>query len=126
MTSAGFDKLRLRQGCGHPNDRLIGKEYRTFRHRIDIAGKAERAQTGKEIIGKLAEPADRSDVVRAKGDGFEIVQRLIEPRRDQKAATRRQSTKKQLEHRGPGQPMLEIRGHHVQLIQIGKQRLATL
>jgi hypothetical protein len=124
IDEAGFDKLRLWQGCGHPDDRLVGKKHGAFRHRVDIAGEAKRAQPGKEVVGEMAEPADCSDIVRAEGDGFEKVQGLIEPCRDQKVATRRQPAKKQLEHRDPGQPGFEIRGHHVQLVEIGQQRLA--
>ena len=52
-----------------------------------------------------------------------ILERLLESGRDQETASRRQPAHEQLEHRGLGLAALEIGLQHVELVEIGEQRI---
>ena len=118
----GFDKLRLRQRGGHANNRLVGKEQGTFGHGIDIPGKAKRFEIVQETVGEWPEAGNRRNVIRAKGNRFEELQHLSEPRCHQKTTARRKLAEEELENGCVGQAVIEIGGHHVQLVKIGEQR----
>ena len=45
-----LDQLRLRDRRGDAQDRLVRKKYRAFRHRMHIAGEAQRFETRKEFF----------------------------------------------------------------------------
>ena len=77
-----FDELRLGQRRGHAQDRLVGEEYRAFRHRMHVAGESQRAKISSSPgrIGRCA-PASRSPPRRNAGLGE--VQHLLEPGGDQ-------------------------------------------
>ena len=85
VDEASLDELRLGQRCGHAQDRLVGKEYCPFGHRVDVPAEAERPQIGDEAVGKLAQTVDRFEVFGGEGEGFEKLYSLLDPRRYQEA-----------------------------------------
>src|SRR6516164_8338261 len=122
IDEAGLDELRLRQRCGDAQHRLVGKEYCSLGHRVDVAGEAKRPEGGDEAVRKLAQSADDVEFLRGEGEGLEELQSLLEPRRHQKTAMRGQLANEKLEDRGLGQAVLEISSQHIELVEIRQQR----
>src|SRR5271154_3475124 len=79
-----------------------------------------------EIIEQVwLEPAgafEPGDLVRRKTEIFQKIQSLLQPRRQQEAASRRQSAGEKFEHRRVRVAMVQIGLGHVELVEVGEQR----
>ncbi len=90
---------------------------------MDVAGESE---AGKIIDQPLPEPAGAGkpvDFLGREAQVLEKIERLLEPGRDQETASRRQPADEELEHRRSGLAMIQVGLNHVELIEIGEQRV---
>ena len=116
-----FDELRLRQRRGHPQDRLIGKENRALGHRMHIAGEAKLAQVVEQIPAEPAGGLEPFEFRRREAKVFEVVERLLEAGRKEKAAAGGQAADEEFENGGFRLAVIQVGLHHVDLIKVGQQ-----
>ena len=121
VDEAGFGELRLRQRRGHPQDRLIGKENGALGHGMHIAGEAELAQVVEQIPAELAGGLEPFEFRRREAKVFEVVERLLEAGRKEKAAAGGQAADEEFENGGFCLAMIQVGLHHVDLIKVGQQ-----
>ena len=114
-------KLRLRQGRDDAQQRLLGKEHGALRHRIDIAGEAKTFKIAEEISGEAARPAQPVEIGGGKPHGFDELDCLRQTCCHQEAAPRRQLAAEELEHGRFRHAVLQVRLHHVELVEVGQQ-----
>ena len=116
-----FDELGLGQRGRHAQDRLVGEEHRTFRHGVDVAGKA---QAGEIIDEVFAEPSGAREPIKLFGSKPQMAKKLehlFEPGRNQKAALAGKLAHEEFKARGLGLATIQIGLHHVELVEIGQQ-----
>ena len=120
MISRDFDELGLGQGRCHAQDGLVRKEDRPFRHRVHVA----REMGCGEIIQQLrAEPAalrKPGKIGGGKMECLQIIERLLQARRHEKAPIRRKSPHEKLEHGRASLAVIEIGLHHGELVKVGQ------
>src|SRR5262249_13336813 len=93
---------------------------------MHLAGEAKRRQIFEQVVAKAAAVLEPFDLLDREAQAFEIVERLLETRRHEKPAPRRELAHEELEDRGPGLPMIQIGLNHSELIEIGEQRVGQL
>ena len=92
-----FNQLRLNGRCAHGENRLLRENRRALRHRPDVSREAEAFQIVQEILAENAARAKIRDVVFAEMQVLDILDRLLQTRRDGKAALVRHLAEEQIE-----------------------------
>ena len=118
---ACLDELRLRQRSRHAQDRLVRKEHGSFRHRVNVAGEAQVGEMIEEVFPEPAGVPEPIELLAGKAQLLEEPEHLLEPGRNQKASVARKLAHEELEDRGFGLTTIQVRLHHVELIEIGQQ-----
>ena len=62
----GFDQLRLRQWRRDPQDRLVGEEYGSFRHRMNVAREPQLGKMRKQHLAEAAGAREPIDLLGGK------------------------------------------------------------
>ena len=117
-----FDQLRLRQRRGDADQRLVGKADAAFGDRMHVAGEAEGGQIIEQVFAEASGALEPVDLGFGKLQRFEIIERVGEPGREQKAAPRRQPPHEELEHRLLVLSPVQIGLDHVEFVEVGEQR----
>ena len=120
-----FNKLGLRQRRSHAQDRLVGKEDRSFRHRMDVARKAKIGEVSKHARAEPAGVFEPADFVCAEAQILEELKCLFKAGGHQESTPRGKPANEQLKDRRLSLAMGEISLNHIELIEIGKQRART-
>jgi hypothetical protein len=68
--------------------------------------------------GRTSQPRD---IVGGETQVFQVIQGLLQSRRDQKSAARRQGAAEQFEHGRAGIAMIQIGLDHIELVEVGEQ-----
>src|SRR4029077_1144853 len=66
------------------------------------------------------------DARRREAQVLQKVERLLQPGRHQESAASRQLAHEELEYRNPGIAMIRVGLHHIELIEVGEQRIRRL
>ena len=111
----------MRQRSGDTQDRLVRKEHGSFRHRVNVAGEAQLGEMIEEVFPKPAGVREPIELLAGKAQLLEKPEHLLEPGRNQKAPVARKLAHEELEDRGFGLTTIQVRLHHVELIEIGQQ-----
>ena len=118
-----LDQLRLGQRRGHAQDRLVGKEHRAFRHGMHVAGEAKSAQDARASpcqIGRCAPSQSISSAEKCRPSRKSSA--CSSPAATKKAAPGGKLANEELENRGLGLAVIQVRLDHVELVEIGQQR----
>ena len=117
-----FDQLRLRQRRGDADQRLIGKADGAFRDRMHIAGEPEVGEIVDEIVAKASGALEPVDFRRREAQRLQIIERILEPCRQQETAPRRQPPHEEFEHGLLVLATIQIGLDHVEFVEIGGER----
>lgn len=119
----GLHQLRFDDGARHLDDGLVGQDDPALGDCVDVAGEAQ-AGEGVHDIGREAGAGQPGQVVVLEGEGLKVGQAVLEPSRDQEPSVDRQRADEQAEGGGTHHPTSQVAGRHVELVEIGDQRLA--
>ena len=126
LISRDFDELRLRQRGGDAQNRFVGKQHRAFGHRVDVAGEAKLGEIIEQVLTEPAGALEPVDLGCREAQAFEIIERLLQAGRDEKAAAPRQIADEKLEDSGLGLTMVQVGLDHVDLVEVRQQRARPL
>ena len=118
----GFDQLRLRQRRRDPQDRLVGEEYRAFRHRMHVAAKAQRREIVEHAFPEPTIVRKPIDLAGREAQILQKVERLFETRRHQELPPGGKRADEKLKDRGLRMAVVQVGLDHVELIKVGEQR----
>ena len=116
-----LDQLRLDGRCADHHQRLLGKYRRALGDGIDIAGEAEVTEIGQKFLAEDAAAPQVGDVLLREVQVLDVVDELLQSRRDGEAAAVRHLPEKYVEiHDAILVAGLEIPVAHGQLVEIAK------
>ncbi len=116
-----FDKLRFGdRGC-HSQDRLVGKEHGSFRHRVNGAGETKLLQIVQQLGFEAAAVCQPLEFLGLESQVFQVLQHLLQSGGDEKASRWRQFAHEEFEHRRFVLIRFDIGLKHRQLIEVGQQ-----
>src|SRR6266581_3130526 len=121
---AGLNKLGFRNGCGDAQQRLAGKENRSFRQRPHVARKLELREIVKKIRLHVAEErqcAEISNVFVRKAHVLQEVEGLLQACGDQIVSAVRKLAHEQLEGGAGIEAVLDVARRHGELVEVGEQ-----
>ena len=78
----GFDDVAVNQRCAHAEERRVGEDDATFRHRPDVASEVEIGEIVKEGVAEHALAAQESDVFFVEAQVLQVIQHLAESGED--------------------------------------------
>ncbi len=119
---ARLDELSLRQRSRDAQNRLLGKEHGSFRHRVNVTGEAHRGEIIEEVLAEPAGVLEPIELLGGKAQLLEEREHLLEAGRNQEAPIARKLAHEELENRGFGLATIQVCLHHVELVEIGQQR----
>src|SRR5215469_4443975 len=88
-------------------------------------GEAHAPQVIEKIAAEAPDTGEENQIIRGKTQALDIIERLLEPRCQQKPPRLREPSHEQLENRLVLHAALEVRLRHRQLVQVGEQRFTT-
>ena len=119
----GFHQLGFSQGSGDGQERLIGKDHRTFGRGCDTALKTESAQEVKETGFEQAEAAQIVNLHRGEPKILQAVQGGCQAGENGVATRKGIGAEVEIEHRRfISQILLKIACQHGQFVEISEQR----
>ena len=117
----GLDELGFDGRCAHHHQRLLGKYRRALGDGIDIAGETEVTEIGQKFLAEDAAAPQVGDVLLREVQVLDVVDELLQSRRDGEAAAVRHLPEKYIEiHDAILVAGLEIPVAHGQLVEIAK------
>ena len=122
-----LQELRLDDGTAHGDQRLMRKDRAPFRHCPDVALEFEIAQVLEEAFVEKLLAAQEFDVLVGEVEIVEIIDQLLQPGHDDKAALIRDLAEKHIKiHNLVFQTVDEIPVPHGDLIKVCQERQVTL
>jgi hypothetical protein len=122
VDDAALDQLGLGDRRSDSQDRLVGEEDRALRHGADLAGETQLRETAQKAWTEAGAFAQPLQFGLAELQRLERTQHLLEARRDEKVAARRELAHEELEAGEPVHAAVQIGLQHRELVQIGQQR----
>ena len=117
----GLQQLGLDRGGPDGQDRLLGEHGRPLRHGEDVAGELKVGQIVQKSLVEHVPAAQVLDVLRVKVQVLDILDHLLQPRRDGVAALVRHVAEEQIKVRDPVLiPGLKVPVAHGELIEIAQ------
>ncbi len=122
VDEARLHQLRLRKRRGHPQQRLVRKADRAFRHRVHVAPESKPGQPVEESRRKALGLREPVDFRRGEAKVLQVLDYLLQSRRHEKIAIVGQFPGEELEYRGVFHAVRVVRRQHGELVQVGEQR----
>ena len=117
----GFHQLGLNGRRPHGNNRFLGEHRGTLRHRPDVSGKPEICQIIQEILGEQLPSPEIFNILRFKMQLLDVLDNLLQPSCNGKAAPIGAPTEKQVEIGNPIRVTLgKIPLSHGQFVKIAE------
>ena len=114
-----LDKLGLDGRGAHHHQRLLGEHRRALRDSVDIAGEAEVPEIVQKFLAEQVPAPQIGDVLLREVQVFDVVDELLQPRRDGKAAAVRHLAEEHVEiDDAVLVPSLEIPVAHGQFVEV--------
>ena len=112
-----FDQLRLKERRLDADQRLVGEDHGALRHGIKLAREAEILEVIEEPLVKEVKRAEVVNILRVEMQVFDVIDHLLQARRDGKRAAAGVLAVEQIEHRDPvGDAGVDIAVHHGHLV----------
>ena len=117
----GLDELRLDGAGAHGDERLAREHGRTLRDRPDVAGELKIAQILQKLLAEELARAQIVDILRGEVKVFDVVDQLLQSRRDGEAALVGHGAEKRVEIGDlVRKSALEVTVAHGQLVKIAE------
>ena len=91
-----------------------------------VASLAKPRKVVEQCLAEASGLRQPVDVRRREAQVLQKGERLLQPGRHQESAASRQLAHEELEYRSPGIAMIQVGLHHVELIEVGEQRIRRL
>ena len=117
VQNRSLHQLRLHDGCHHLDHRLSWEHHGTLRNRVDISGKSEVSQILQKVLLENTQRSQILDILRLKAKLLDILDHLLQSRRDGISAATGIVSVKGIENNGGILSLVfEISLHHCQFI----------
>src|SRR6185369_10851367 len=103
------------------DERLIGEAHRAFRNGVHVAGEAEGGEIIEEVLPEAPGLLQPGDLCVRKAQRLEIIERIGEPRRQQKTAPGRQAPHEEFEYGLLILAAVQVGLDHVEFIEVGNE-----
>jgi hypothetical protein len=119
-----LEKLRFRERRRHLEQGFLGEEDTTFRDGPNRAGESQPGEC-LEHVGRIPElGAEVVEVIRCEAEGLQRVEAALQAAGDQEAPVGREVANEQAEGGGFRHPSPQVGRGHVQLVEIGGERVS--